>query len=151
MSRGTLDPAVCIRISYTGLSPSLAGLSSSVLLSFYITNAVRTPQCSHYGLGSSGFARRYSRNRCFFLFLRLLRCFSSPGSLPYVMDWRMDDRGLLCRVSPFRHLRVNGYLLLTAAYRSLSRLSSALSAKASTLRSYQLDLFRALRSSRCLA
>ena len=27
----------------------------------------------------------------FFLFLRLLRCFSSPGSLPYVMDWRMDD------------------------------------------------------------
>ena len=55
------------------------------------------------------------------------------------MDWRMDDRGLLCRVSPFRNLRVNGYLLLTAAYRSLSRLSSALSAKASTLRSYKLN------------
>ena len=44
-------------------------------------------------------------------------------------------------VSPFRHLRVNGYLLLTAAFRSLSRLSSALSAKASTLRSFLLDLF----------
>ena len=43
-------------------------------------------------------------------------------------------------VSPFRDLRVNGYLLLTAAYRSLSRLSSALSAKASTLRSSSLDL-----------
>ena len=43
-------------------------------------------------------------------------------------------------VSPFRNLRVNGYLLLTVAYRSLSRLSSALSAKASTLRSYSLDL-----------
>ena len=42
-------------------------------------------------------------------------------------------------VSPFRDLRVNGYLLLTAAYRSLSRLSSALSAKASTLRSSSLD------------
>ena len=40
-----------------------------------------TPACTHAGLGSSGFARRYSRNRCFFLFLRLLRCFSSPGSL----------------------------------------------------------------------
>ena len=52
----------------------------------------------------------------------------------------MDDRGLLCRVSPFRNLRVDGYLLLTAAYRSLSRLSSALSAKASTLRSSSLDL-----------
>ena len=44
------------------------------------------------------------------------------------------------QVSPFRDLRVNGYLLLTAAYRSLSRLSSALSAKASTLRSYSLNL-----------
>ena len=36
-------------------------------------------------------------------------------------------------VSPFRDLRINGYLLLPEAYRSLSRLSSALSAKASTL------------------
>ena len=31
------------------------------------------------------------RITCCFLFLRLLRCFSSPGSPPYVMDWRMDD------------------------------------------------------------
>ena len=37
-----------------------------------------------------------------------------------------------------------GYLLLTAAFRSLSRLSSALSAKASTLRSFLLDLFRCI-------
>ena len=43
-------------------------------------------------------------------------------------------------VSPFRNLRVIGYLLLAAAYRSLSRLSSALSAKASTLRSCSLNL-----------
>ena len=57
------------------------------------------------------------------------------------MDWRMDDRGLLCRVSPFGHLRVIGYLLLTAAFRSLSRPSSALSAKASSLRPYQLNLY----------
>ena len=77
----------------------------------------------------------------FFLFLRLLRCFSSPGSLPYVMDWRMDDWSSSSRVSPFRYLRLNGYLLLPAAFRSLSRLSSALSAKASTLRPYQLNLF----------
>ena len=79
------------------------------------------------------------RITCCFLFLRLLRCFSSPGSPPYVMDWRMDTWGVLMWVSPFRDLRVNGYLLLTAAYRSLSRLSSALSAKASTLRSSSLD------------
>ena len=80
----------------------------------------------------------------FFLFLRLLRCFSSPGSLPYVMDWRMDDWSSSSRVSPFRYLRLNGYLLLPAAFRSLSRLSSALSAKASTLRSFLLDLLLAV-------
>ena len=95
-----------------------------------------TPEDKSSGLGSFPFARRYLGNRCFFLFLWVLRCFSSPRSPPYVMDWRMAGRGLLCRVSPFRNLRVNGYLLLTAAYRSLSRLSSALSAKASTLRSF---------------
>ena len=57
------------------------------------------------------------------------------------MDWRMDAWGVLMRVSPFRHLRISGYLLLPAAFRSLSRLSSALSAKASTLRSFLLDQF----------
>ncbi len=55
-----------------------------------ITSAVRTPACTHAGLGSFPFARRYLGNRGFFLLLRLLRCFSSPGSPPYVMDWRMD-------------------------------------------------------------
>ena len=97
-----------------------------------------TPECTHSGLGSSAFARRYLQNRVFFLFLRVLRCFSSPGSLPYVMDWRMDDGGVLRRVSPFRDLRIKGYLLLPEAYRSLSRLSSALSAKASALCPYCL-------------
>ena len=42
-------------------------------------------------------------------------------------------------VSPFRNPWIKGYLLLPMAFRSLSRLSSALSAKASTLRSYQLN------------
>ena len=134
MSRPTLDTAMPIDLSLTGLSPSLAGLSRTVLLTSFITYAVRTPACTHAGLGSSVFARRYSQNRySFFLFLRLLRCFSSPGSLRIPMDSEYGDGGFLRRVSPFRHLRVNGYLLLTAAFRSLSRLSSALSAKASTL------------------
>ena len=99
-----------------------------------------TPECTHSGLGSSDFARRYFRNRCFFLFLRLLRCFSSPGSPPCVMDWRMDDWSLSSRVSPFRDPWIKGYLLLPMAFRSLSRLSSALSAKASSLRSFSLNL-----------
>ena len=136
MSRGTLDPAVLLETSDTGLSPSFAGLSSAVLLSLAVTSAVRTPPCTHSGLGSSGFARRYSRNRCFFLFLRLLRCFSSPGSPPYAMDSHMDTWSLSMWVSPFRNPWITGYLLLPTAFRSLSRLSSALSAKASTLRSF---------------
>ena len=81
------------------------------------------------------------RITCCFLFLRLLRCFSSPGSLPYVMDWRMDDWSSSSRVSPFRYPWIMEYLLLPTAFRSLSRLSSALSAKASTLRSFLLNLF----------
>ena len=38
--------------------------------------------CDTAGLGSSPFARRYLGNRCYFLFLRVLRCFSSPRSPP---------------------------------------------------------------------
>ena len=95
-----------------------------------------TPMDESTGLGCSPSARRYSGNRVFFLFLRVLRCFSSPGSPPCAMDSRMDTGGLPQWVAPFRDLRVNGYLPLAAAYRSLSRLSSALSAKASALRPY---------------
>ena len=36
----------------------------------------------HQGLGSSRFARHYSGNHYYFLFLSLLRCFSSGGWLP---------------------------------------------------------------------
>ena len=136
MSRGTLDPALLLSVSPTGLSPSLAGLSRTVPLQSEVINAVRTPECTHSGLGSFHFARRYFENRVFFLFLRLLRCFSSPGSLCMAMYLPCSDWSSSSRVSPFRNQRVIGYLLLSVAYRSLSRLSSALSAKASTLRSY---------------
>ena len=151
VSRGTLDPACSFKISRTGLSPSPVRFSKPLPLSARSRLTVRTPKCSHFGLGSFPFARRYSGNRCFFLFLRVLRCFSSPGSPPYVMDWRTDSRSLSVRVSPFRNLRVDGYLLLSAAYRSLSRLSSAPSAKASTLRSLLLDLHDGLAYPPCLS
>ena len=98
-----------------------------------------TPACTQTGFGSFHFARRYFGNRCFFLFLALLRCFSSGGSRRNAMDSRYDDWGFPSQVSPFRDLRINGYLLLPEAFRSLSRLSSALSAKASTLCSFLLN------------
>ena len=134
MSRSTSDPARCLLVSCTGLSPSLAGLSRP--FHYHTTHLTRsiTPECTHSGLGSSNFARRYFRNRCFFLFLRLLRCFSSPGSLRTPMNSVYDDMTSSCRVSPFRYLRITACLRLPEAFRSLSRLSSALSAKASALR-----------------
>ena len=47
------------------------------------------------GLGSSDFARHYFRNRFYFLFLRVIRCFSSPGSPHYAMYLRNDTITLL--------------------------------------------------------
>ena len=98
--------------------------------------AVRNPNgIATTGLASFPFARRYLGNRCFFLFLLLLRCFSSEGFLRKAMDSLYGDKVLPYRVSPFGNLRVYGYLLLTAAYRSLSRPSSAPDAKSFSLRS----------------
>ena len=145
MSRGTLDPASLPCLSRTGLSPSLAGLSRTVLLGLVVDSAVRTPECTHwFGL--------------FPVRSPLLRkstnvSFSSSGYLdvsvhrvPSVYLWIQYTVTEVCSAGfpPFRHLRVNGYLLLTAAFRSLSRLSSALSAKASSLRSLQLNLQNSL-------
>ena len=48
----------------------------------FVTPVSLTPQPRKHkarGLGCFRFARRYSGNRGFFLFLRVLRCFSSPG------------------------------------------------------------------------
>ena len=46
------------------------------------------------------------------------------------------DRVLLCRVAPFGDLRIDAYVPLPVAYRSLSRPSSAPDAKAFPLRSF---------------
>ena len=59
----------------------------------------------------------------------------------YLFDSVYGTGVLLQWVSPFRNLRINAYLQLPAAYRSLSRLSSAPSAKAFALRPYSLDRF----------
>ena len=56
------------------------------------------------------------------------------------MDSVADDRFLLCRVSPFGDLRIDAYVPLPGAYRSLSRPSSAPDAKAFPLRSFSLNL-----------
>ena len=52
MSRGTLDTAGCLKISRTGLSPSVAGFPKTILLSFDMRYAVLNPgmQAFRFGL-----------------------------------------------------------------------------------------------------
>ena len=54
----------------------------------------------------------------------------------HLFDSMHADWILSSRVAPFGNPRINGYLLLPEAYRSLSRLSSAPDAKAFSLRSF---------------
>ena len=84
VSGGTLDSARSSSVSFTGLLPSLACLPRQFYYRIRILNAVRNPyRITTIGLASSRFARRYFGNLGWFLFLRLLRCFSSAGLPPY--------------------------------------------------------------------
>ena len=106
-------------------------LSQTILLNSLNQFCSPNPRwISPSGLGSSYFARHYSRNRVFFLFLWVLRCFSSPRSPPihyFTHVWIIS----LFLLIEFPHSDIygyNGYLLLPIAFRSLSRPSSALGA-----------------------
>ena len=84
------------------------------------------------------FARHYLRNLGWFLFLELLRCFSSLGSLysAYIFSRKWPLR------AGFPHSDISGSKLicqLPEAFRRLSRLSSPVIAKASTICTYSLD------------
>ena len=125
MSCGTQVPPPCgSTVSVTGLSPSPAALPFAFSYRLAASSlAVLQPRAAHCyarGLGSSAFARHYSRNHCYFLFLRVLRCFSSPRS-PGAL--RRDG----IAAAGFPHSDIGGscgYLPLAAAFRSLSRPSS---------------------------
>ena len=82
--------SAAFRFRLRGFHPLWLAFPKPFCYPFTMTFAVRTPDCTQSGLGSFPFARRYLGNRVFFLLLGVLRCFSSPGSPPYVMDWRMD-------------------------------------------------------------
>ena len=138
MSRGTQVPSVPLSISDTGLSPSMARFSN--LLSYLIMDHVMTVLQPHtprrvHGLGCFPFARRYLGNHYCFLFLRLLRCFSSPRSRCYPMCSGNSTRALT--PGGFPHSDILGYNTCTRfpeAYRSVPRPSSAFDAKAFTVR-----------------
>ena len=80
------------------------------------TSSAPRPHIRQYGLGSSAFAHRYLRNRFFFLFLQVLRCFTSPGSLPCGW-WRVAPSGFPIRTP-------TSYRMLTAP-RGFSQLAAS--------------------------
>jgi hypothetical protein len=99
----------------------------------YIPNiAALQPRCcrNNNGLGCSLFARHYWGNHFCFLFLRVLRCFSSPGWPPSFDGYRACAQWVV----PFGYLRIDSYLPIPADFRSLSRPSSPPGAKASSVR-----------------
>ena len=113
-------------------------LSHTILLTdCFVTSQCRTLQprpCKHGRFGlipvRSPLLGKWS------LFLRVLRCFSSPGALP--QTYIFSKRILEVRSSGFPHSEISGSIAcsrLTGAYRSVPRPSSALGAKASTVSS----------------
>jgi hypothetical protein len=116
-----------IQVSPTGVSPSMPTLSRRLRLpKRFLTlrqnsspdRTVPQPRpcnacwLSHMtGLACSPFAHHYSGNRGCFLFLRVLRCFTSPRylHLPYV--FRQGRRAITPRrVSPFGNPRIKVWL-----------------------------------------
>jgi hypothetical protein len=97
----------------------------------------------------SAFARRYLRSRCCFPFLRVLRCFSSPGS-PHAPMHSVRDTPK----GGFPHSEIHrsqlGYQL-PVAYRRFQRPSSPLDAKSSTARPLSLPVSPVLRIVRHLS
>jgi hypothetical protein len=86
------------------------------------------------GLASSPFAHHYSGNRGCFLFLRVLRCFTSPRYHPLPYAFRQGRRPITA--AGFPHSETPGSqpgCRLPGAYRRLQRPSSAPGTKASTV------------------
>ena len=107
-------------ISTTGLSPSLIYLSRYfVYLCFRYSRGPYPMHISTLGLGFSDFARHYSRNHFCFLFLRVLRCFSSPGS-PHTPIYSVYDNAMLLALSSL--IRISADLKIFAPPRSFSQL-----------------------------
>ena len=99
-------------------------LSSAKVLSVVCRST--TPESKLSGLASFPFARRYLGNRCFFLFLGLLRCFSSPRYL--LMHYVFMHGYLHITIGGFPHSEICGsmdmcsYPQLIAACHVLRRL-----------------------------
>ena len=124
-------------VTRTGLSPSADRLSRRFQFLACSLEVILQPRSRRNvnGLGSSHFDRHYFGNRYFFLFLQVLRCFSSLR----LLRLKAGDGPSTRRVPPFGYLRINSCLQIPGAFRSLPRPSSLPEAKASPVRSSSLS------------
>ena len=126
------------RASVFGYGPFT--LCGAIFHSLHLTSglprrAPTTPIAS-YGFGLFRFRSPLLTESILFLFLRLLRCFTSPGIATLTL-WIQVSTWSYYRpqVTPFGNARVKAYLPLSVPYRSLSRPSSPISTKASIMHS----------------
>ena len=132
--RVTQDTTRPLLTSRTGLSPTMVGLSRPFCSSSGYHDVVLLPRICIATYAVWALPRSLATTRgiiVYFLFLGVLRCFSSPRLPHYLCN---DIRPSAGWVVPFGNPWINGYLLLPKAYRSLSRPSSPPRAKASTRR-----------------
>jgi hypothetical protein len=117
-------PNPSFHLSSTGLSPSLDRLSRTIRLGFQILCRVPQPRLhrNETGLGSFLFARRYSGNRFFFLFLQVLRWFTSLSLLPDTIYSYQDVTAFTMTGFP---IRTSPVLRSLAAPRGFSQLATS--------------------------
>ena len=116
VSRATQDNAMLQDCSCTGLSPSAATRSGVFHSAPSCNVALLQPRAclDTHGLGYSPFARLYWGNHSYFLFLRVLRCFSSPR-MPSAID------GVSClQHDGLSHSEIRGSMAICASPRLIA-------------------------------
>ena len=134
MFRVTQDTATPALASHTGLSPSMMHLSRCFRSQLPYDSAVLQPQRCVATTLVWALPRSLATTR------GIISLFSLPAGTKmfqfpaFASLLNKDDWPSARRVVPFGNHRIKGYLLLTGAYRSLSRPSSPPRAKASAVR-----------------
>ena len=133
--------------SPTGLSPSLTDLSRSFGSPVVICRRSSTPSVRRPSVWPLPSSLATTKGIEFSFFSSGYLDVSLPRVPPVQLLIHSTVTGHYpSRVSPFGYLRINAYLRLPEAFRSLSRPSSAISALASTLRSCSLDLASSMQT-----
>ena len=121
-----------VRLPLCFITPRQRGSTDRTVPRPRMRNARRLSHA--YGLASSPFAHHYSGNRGCFLFLRVLRCFTSPRYHPLPYAFRQGRPPMTG--ARFPHSETPGSqpgCRLPGEYRRLQRPSSAPGTKASTV------------------